>query len=90
MPVLDAKSPYIYIMAWVQHGITWTGRVLVGGLFLAFLVGYSSAYLSPATFWWTGPFASLLPWIAGVSCLVAAGLGVWAGRKRQDQVQLLL
>jgi len=29
-----------------------------------FLLGYATAYLPPSSFWWTGPFAVLLPYVS--------------------------
>ncbi|MFO8232312.1 MAG: endonuclease/exonuclease/phosphatase family protein [Longimonas sp.] len=54
------------------------GRTVIGGfvtlasmLVLAlFSIGFASAYLPPAWFWWTGLPASLLPFLAGASAVL--------------------
>lgn len=47
----------------------------IGGIILGmFGLGYTSAFLPPETFWWTGPFAVVLP-LTGIGAgLVALGL----------------
>ena len=57
------------------------GGVLVGGMLaIAVLAGAFSAFLPPAWFWWTGPFASVLPVTAGATVLAVGGALVWARR----------
>jgi endonuclease/exonuclease/phosphatase (EEP) superfamily protein YafD len=61
--------------------IGWIGGALVVGvLTAAVLAGALSAFLPPTWFWWTGPFASVLPLTAGVTVLAVGGALVWAGR----------
>lgn len=54
------------------------GALLVGGFVLAFLLGYSTAYLPPEYFWWTGPPGVILPYVSVVVGLMALGFGGWA------------
>lgn len=56
--------------------------VVVGGLVGAFVLGYGCAYLPPESFWWTGPFAVLLPYVSLVLLPGALFTGARAVRDR--------
>jgi len=43
-------------------------RVFAAGVFVAFAFGYASPFLPPESFWWTGPFAVVLPLSA--ACMI--------------------
>jgi len=60
--------------------LLWGLATLVLG---TFGLGYASAYLPPEVFWWTGPFAVLLPLTGTAAGLLALGLLVVGLRHRR-------
>jgi endonuclease/exonuclease/phosphatase family metal-dependent hydrolase len=56
---------------------------------LVFGLGYLAAYLPPETFWWTGPFAVVLPWTAIGAALVALGFAAAAWTHRRGAPALV-
>ena len=57
--------------------LSWVAALVAGALVLAFLLGYSTAYLPPEQFWWTGPLGVALPYVSVVVGVMALGLGGW-------------
>ena len=52
------------------------------GIIVCTAIGYASAYLSPRYFWWTGPLASVLPWLSAFAAPILV-LGMIWGAYRQ-------
>ena len=55
---------------------------MVGGLAVAFLIGYAAPYLSPVRFWWTNLFAVFLPPLGLAVGILGCGLGGWGLYRR--------
>ena len=67
------------LIQFVRRGIVVTITLVLAGMFV---LGYVTAYLPPAWFWWTSPFAVILPYVSALLAPLAMGRVLSTFRRR--------